>query len=778
MGAADYARRALLVSGLVLIFGLTPGGERLHAQEGVINEVIVTARKREESLQETPLAVTAITADQLELRSFQNLTDVSRVTPNMVFDLGAGNTGGSGNAQIFIRGIGQTDFLFTSDPGVGLYVDGVYFARSTGIVMDLDDLERVEILRGPQGTLFGKNTIGGAINIISRHPQDELDARLTLTTGSRDRLDVQGMVNLPLVPDKLKARVTGSFRNQDGYVDRLLQPGRALGDVDSAFLRGLVEWTPAADWTFLLAADWTRKREESVANELIAVDTTPASPVLLLWNSLVAPGLGTFYDTSFLSGEFTSNATGPSYSNIDMWGVALTAERRIGENLWIKSITAYRNQDLAFAQDQDHSPLRYTETTNDNEHEQISQELQLGGRAFDDRLDWVLGGFYMHEEGSDVFDLVLAGGLFSALEALPLPLIPLAPGVLCPAPFPTPCAGGAGNPFNVGLDLEATIFDDIEINSYAAFGQGTFDVTDQLSVTGGLRYTYENKDFGTSMMRNASGVLAVPPTRVRDSWDNVSGRAGLEYQWTPDVMTYFSAARGFKSGGFNGRAQTLFEIGSFDPEKVMAYEIGVKSAWFDNRLQLNVAGFFSKHKDMQLTSLRPIGGLIVVVTENAGEAEMKGAELEFVALPVPDLQVRGGFGYIDAEYTKLDPGTTVSLTDELVNTPNWTASFAFDYSIPMDQYGLLIVSSDVTYRSSYFNEVTNFPLLEQDGYALVGARLTYKSPDERWSLAVFGTNLTDERYITNGLHSFGSLGTADATFGRPREWGVSLSARL
>jgi len=780
----DRARWQGVLSWIICAFACITGAVLDGVALAAIEEVVVTARRREERLQETPLAVTAFTPGQLTARNIDRLDQIARFTPNLIFDAGTGNTGGSANGQVFIRGIGQTDFLFASDPGVGLYVDEVYFPRATGVVMDLVDVERIEVLRGPQGTLFGKNTIGGALNIASRAPAEALGAQVTVTGGSRDRIDARGGADLPLVQDVLYARLSFSTRNQDGYVRRLAPDGRREGDVDGTAVRGQLRFTPGSDWTFTFAGDVTRKRERAIPSELVAVrPATPADPALFLWNMLVAPtlGPGVAQDARWLRPDFTNASTGPNFSDFDMWGVSLVASGPLGGALRLKSITAWREQDSQFGQDQDGSPLRYTETTNDNAHESVSQEFQLAGEGFGDRLTWVAGVFYMHEDGDDRFDTALAAGLFGALEALPGPFVPLAAGVPCPPPpgVPLPCAGGPGNPLNIGLDFEATFIDAIDIDSYAVYGQGTFAITDALSLTAGLRYTYERKEFTTELTRNAAGVTTLPETTIDNNWDAFTPRIGLEYRFTPELMTYFSAARGFKSGGFNGRAQTLAEIGTFNPEYVWSYEVGLKSEWFARRLLVNLAAFHTDYSDIQILSLRAVGGgILAAVTENAGDADIDGAELEIAAQPLEGLELRGSLGWIDAAYTELAPNATVLPGDDFVKTPKWNASLAGQYHLALASMGAIVLGADVSYRSRYVNEATNEPLLVQEPVTLVGARVAWVSPDDHWEVALFGTHLTDERYKVNGLSGFGFIGQAGATFARPREWGLSLSARF
>jgi iron complex outermembrane receptor protein len=744
-----------------------------------LDEIVVTARKREEKLQETPVSITAFTSAQLELPAFEDLTDVSRFAPNVTFMTGTGSTGGSANAQVFIRGVGQTDFLFSSDPGVGIYVDDVFYARSTGAVLDIVDLERVEVLRGPQGTLFGKNTVGGAINIVSKRPGEDFGATLELTGGSRSRADLRGSLDLPLVPGVLHSRITASVRSQDGYVRRILQGGARQGNADRDAARLQLNWLPG-DWDVMLTADYSERDEESIATELMAVN--PMAPGALLWNMLVAPflGGGTAANAGDLSAPWTNHSTGLNYSDFETWGLSLAATRPFGSNYRFKSVTAYREQDSQFAADADHSPLLFTETSNDNEHDQFSQELQLNGTSFDSRLEWVAGVFYMRENGKDVFDNDLGPGLWAALETLPAALIPLVPGVPCPPPpgVPLPCVGGPGNPLNVMLDFDATLYSDIRIESYAIYTQGTWALSDRLGLTLGGRYTQEEKDFTSQLTRNASGVISVPRTTVSRSWDAFTPKLGLEFQWTPELMTYVTASRGFKSGGFNGRAQSPLEIDAFDPEYLWSYEAGLKSEWFGRRLVANLAAFHNRYKDIQLTSLRPAAGILAVVTENAGKADVSGFELELVAQPADGFLLRGGLGYIDAEYTSLNPLATVTLDTSFVKTPEWSANAAAQYSFAAGAAGTLTIGADLSYRSKYYNDTTNLEILAQGDVTIAGAFLRFQSASERWEVTAFGTNLGDERYIVNGFNGLTSFGAASATFAPPREWGLTVRVKL
>lgn len=765
--------RAGLLAGIGLVLAAGPA----PAKEEALEEIIVTAQRREERMQETPVSITAFSADSIRELSVNDLSDIGDFTPNMNFSNSPGGSGGGNNAQIYIRGVGQNDFLITTDPGVAVYMDGVYVARSMGAIMNVMDMERVEVLRGPQGTLFGKNAVGGALSLIAAKPANELDASVEVKGGSRDRIDATGMLNLPLVPGILSARVAAQTRNQDGYGDRLAD-GVDLGDVNEDAVRASLLWQPSGTLKFTLIGDYSRGREESVSQHLMTVDPTNA-PLLNLWNALVGfPNGFPMTSALVLDDEYDTLQTGRSINEMDVYGISLTADWEVG-GINVKSITAYRDSDVDFSRDGDNSPAPYVETFNNTDQNQFSQELHASGSAFSGRLDWLVGAYYFDENAIDHTDVVLADGLFNALEALPAPVIPLGPWP-CPQPpgSPLPCIGGAGNPINEQFDLRFDVFNEIDIESVAVFGQGTYHLTDQWTITGGLRHTWESKDYLLIHQRLHAGTFVVPPTEIGDDWSELTPRAGTEYRWTENLMTYFVASRGFKSGGFNGRPTTQEAVESYDPEFVWSYEIGIKSEWLDRRLRLNAAAFHNDYTDIQLTSVRatPEGNLLLVV-ENAGEADVDGFEVEMVARPVEWLDLAAGVGYTDAEYSKLNPGASITEDAKFVQTPEWTFNASAQFTWPLADWGTVRLRGDYSYRDDMFTDPNNTPILHQDGYGLVNARIAFTSVDEHWELALSGTNLTDERYIGNGIAALDSFGTAEAYFGPPAEWALSLSYR-
>jgi len=740
-----------------------------------LEEIIITARKRTESLQETPLAITALSSNQLEQRNIGNLVDIGAFAPNVVMNTSPSSSGGGNNIQIYIRGIGQTDFLFTTDPGVGIYIDGVFHPRTLGGAMDLLDLERVEVLRGPQGTLFGKNTIGGAVSLTSQKPTGESGGWADVTIGSYNRLDARASFDFAL-SDTVFAKLSVSSKNRDGHGKRLEfgtdEVLDTAGDENAVSTRLALRWMASDTVTVDLVADYLREREKAPLVTLSYFDDNGATfgGLTGLWNALVGGPAGQTMSSDFITGDpFTSYATGPNRNDLDAYGLAMTVNWDINENLSLKSITAYREMNAVFGSDTDASPITYVETEQEQDQNQISQELQLIGTSFDDKFEWVVGLFYFDEYGKDVNDVNLATGLYNGLEGIP--------GPLDGSPLSAPTApGGPGNPINLGLDLEFNIFNEIDIKSYAAFTQGTYSITDKLRLTGGARVSHEEKTYVLEHTRDASNSFIIPETTVENSWTSFTPMGSLDYRWTDDVMTYASVSKGFKSGGFNGRPTTSAAVDSFDPETIVSYEIGAKTQWLDNRLQFNISAFQGNYTDIQLGSISADAtGNLVLRIQNAGKAKVRGLEFEMQARPTPGLDINASAGYVDFEFTELNAGVQEITIDAVPpKTPKWTATAGVQYSWDVGDSSSMYIRGDWSYQARTHQNVQNTDIIEAPAYSLVNARLVYENEDGGWSAALSVTNLTDEIYVANGYQTLTSFGTANLMYGRPREWGFSI----
>ena len=732
------------------------------ADAPTLDDIVVTARKREENLQDTPISVAAFSGDALAERQVANVADVGNFTPNLIIDSASALGGSSSTISAFIRGVGQSDFNLTIDPGVGLYLDGVYISRSVGSLLDTVDLARVEVLRGPQGTLFGKNTIGGAIVLTSEQPDEEFAGQLEAVTGSYDRIDIKGMLNVPL-GDRLAMRITGSSQNRDGYYRRLQDGGR-MGNKSSLSGRFQLAWEATDTLTLSLSVDGTRAREEGKPLTLIAVN--PVADFAGFWNfavngancftpptGLPVPNRPPCYNDQWITADRrATNTTGANFSDLDLWGGSLTVDWEWGA-VNFKSITAYRDLESAFFQDYDGSPLPIGETGNDYSQTQFSQEFQFSGTALDDRLKWLVGLYYLNEKGTDVNSLT-----FSVADFI---------------------SGGR-----------------VSNDSYAAFSQLGFAVTDQLNVTIGARYTSETKRFlpdqfivadrtGGSILAlsqlfiptgNPNGNLILPRAQASIKDEEFTPAVSIDYKASDDVLLYASYSKGFKSGGFTQRVfPPEAVIPDFGPERVTAYEVGIKSELFDRRLRLNLAAFQSDY-----------GGLQIIVNEgvapkvrNAGKARIRGFELEAEAVVSDAVRFSGGVGYTHAEYLQVDPAAAgITAANKFGNVPAWTATAGL--SVDLFRLGSGQVSSriDWSYRSAHFKDAVNTPEIRQPAYSLVNASISYEPEGERWGLTAGITNMFDKDYLVSGYNDLATIGVITGTYARPREWFVKASVRF
>ncbi|MCC7411429.1 MAG: TonB-dependent receptor [Gammaproteobacteria bacterium] len=781
-------RRPLNGSILGLVVAALPSlvaVESAHAQQAALEEIVVTARRVEERLQTTPVAVSAFTTDMLEQLSATNVGDLAGFAPNLYKNTGP--TGGN-DGYYYIRGVGQFDLNPAVDPGVGTYLDGVYLGRIMGASFDTMDVARVEVLRGPQGTLYGRNTMGGAINVVTSDPGEVFGAKARITAGSRDRIDGQVSVDLP-VNDQFKLKLSGLTRNQDGWGHRR-SDGETFADTETLAGRIKALWEPTDNLAVRLSLDGTDS------------DGTPAHQILVGYQALPHPFLpvpstplgvpfpfpGTPFDfTPFVSKQnagvdiYDHNSSVPAKANLDVWGVSGTIDWDVA-NLHVKSITSYRELEQFHPQDYDETPFAFFDGAFNTDQDQFSQELQLRSAFMDERVDWLLGVYYFKENVFHNNQVCLGGN-----NGLP----PFAPG------------------FAILTDRSACLQNnqryDLDIETWAVFANVNFHVTDRITAIAGFRYTDETKKYAfDNFIDNTAGVFSFfgfPPIAfptlspdnpaltvspfAEDSWDDWTPKFGLNYQVNDDMMLYFSYSEGFKSGGFNGRQSPnaltgLFDpLSSFDPETITTYEFGMKSEWLDRRVRLNVAGFLSTYENIQMLVVDPTSGFFNQI--NAAAADVDGFEVELLARPIEPLDLMANLGYADAGYTKLDPVLAfngITTDDPLVNTPEWTMSYGAQYTLPLGGWGSFAVRGDYVYIDDLCYQAACNRLDLQDGYGIVNIRGTWTSPDERLSVSAFGLNVLDEEYYANSQDVISQgLGVAFAQPGRPAEWGLELSYR-
>ena len=711
-----------------------------------LDQIVVTARRVEESLIDSPVAVSVTTGSELEKGDVSQITGITETAPNVNFSFAGTSSGSDSAAVVFIRGVGQNDFTVVSDPGVGIYVDGIFLGRSVGSVIDIFDLEQVEVLRGPQGTVFGRNSVGGAINITTADVEDEFGGSARIVAGNDARFEQFLTLNVP-VTDTFGIR--GSFFNRDrnGTVERT--DGVVLGDDNIFGGRLKAQWTPTDRFRSTLSFDISRENEESAAEVLL--DSIEDSLFVGFFNndtfgngSTDAAGClggGALTNTAcandqFVLGPFNSAETGPSNNDSTVWGISLINEFDISENLTVKSISGYRDVDAEFARASDGTPFDIFATETTFDQDQFSQELQLIGSNFDNRLNWVAGAFYFQEDAVS----------FDTVTFLP----------------PT-------NPLFIGAETDN--------NNWAVFGEATLDVTDRLRVLGGVRYTDESKNTDltsislTAPVDNLSGPAA---GEIDQSFTEVTWRGSVIYGLTENSNIYFTASRGFKSGGVFQRVvaavDNIADL-TFEPEFVNLYELGFKTEIEQLGLRLNIAGFISDYTDIQLDGAPP--GSFATIQFNSGDASINGVEVEFDWSPIDNLLLSGAFGYIDAQYENLLPGSLVTEDDQLVRTPEVTWSLNGSYEFDLGNRGTLIPGFNWVYNSSTAFEATNTDLTTQDSFNALDLSLRYEFDQQPLNLTFGLNNVTDAEYLVAADFN-GTIGYELGVFARERNFFVAV----
>ncbi|MBN1238970.1 MAG: TonB-dependent receptor [Gammaproteobacteria bacterium] len=780
-------RRGFLAS-LAMLFGAQSEAlaQAPEARPAVLEEVVVTARRRAEDLQDVPVAVTALSADALERRQIQTTTDLDRVTPSMQFTSYGQLSGNNSAAVVFIRGVGQLDPTPAVDPGVGIYIDDVYMGRAVGGAMDFFDVDNIQVLRGPQGTLFGRNTIGGAVLINSVMPGDEFEATLRARIGEDDLREVFGAVTVPL-SDRVSARLSGGARRRDGYVTRVVD-GQDLGDDDVIALNASLRWDASDSLEVILRADYSKEDENGSPFVFKGINTTAPVPAIVsvaagcpgatIPFAPLAPGDPAFGapfvpDTADLRcannawemGPYTNGGNAPVESTFDVTGTSATVNWDISDRLTLHSISAYRNTDWTGIRDADNTPLTLITTDYTSESTQLSQEVRLdyGG----DRMNGVVGVYYFDEDTDDRVTVPLA--------------FPPAPPVIGSL-----LAGGPGT-----RDLQ---FVNLTTKSIAAFTEWTYDVTDALSLTGGVRYTEDDKSLQGTIWNifpetdpdpsplpteaiPDGGPLFVYPDRFSESFDKVTGSASLRYSFDNGWMIYGSYATSFKSGGYNQRYNAPpagFVPVPFSEETVDTLEFGFKADITDT-FRLNGALFSSDYDDIQLIYRQGVVPLLF----NAGKATIDGIELEFQLVPNDRLIFEGALSYLDDEIKDITdvPGATATITPDnsLPFTPELQANLGLGYRFPLNNGWSMTPRIDASYTDQQYFDAGNTEITaQQESVTVTNLSLVLES-GSRWRATLHVENLTDELYPVQGNASLATLGYAEIIYARGRNVQASVS---
>jgi iron complex outermembrane recepter protein len=758
-----------------------------EGDQGQLQEVTVTAQFREQNLQETPIAITAINAAMLESRNQTDIAQVAGQAPNVTLQPNGAAFGSSMVA--FIRGVGQTDFNLALEPGVGIYVDDVYYATLTGSLLDLLDLDRVEILRGPQGTLAGKNSIGGAIKLFSQKPTGEGGGYLEAATGTLNRMDARGAGDFKLA-DNLFARVSFATKHHDGYVRRLdygcthpgsnipqhqVGDGCELGrDGSQAFDAGRIalRWAASDAVDVNLAADLTNDQSSVQANTLVKYAGALGAATFIPGVNGAPETFGPQYvpygpgsqdpnhpNDPYLSyATYTSNAgsfvfgpdpygpiTIPAINHLKSWGVSGSVDWKLAERLTLTSVTAYRNYSNQFAEQTDASPIGVEILLQRQKHHQFTQEVRLNG-AVGTAVDYTFGLFYLDQDGG-----------LNARVGLPW----------------------------VGFDFIHGP-DQTPAKTKAAFANAEWHATDKLTLGAGLRYSDEQKDY-VYFRHNADGSEVTDPAGYNGLVAGLSGSAAhfegnrtdrrvhLDYQITPDIMTYVQTSTGYKGGGVNPRPFIPSQTRSFDPETLTAYEWGLKTNLLDHRMRLNLAAFYNNYKDIQLT-LTACPTAPCALPANIGSAHVKGAELETEIRPLDHWEIDASASYLDFQYTEIaDPTSNITLGMTTPYTPKTKWSVGTQYEWALGGKGTLTPRLDLTHQSSQFSNPINDPLWNEiDAYSVLNARLTWRNADATWQAALNVTNVTDKLYYLTLFDLHDSAGYVSGQPAMPREWSISV----
>ncbi|BBC71100.1 conserved hypothetical protein [Altererythrobacter sp. B11] len=766
------------------------------AQQGV-EEIVVTAQFREQNLQDTPLAITAVSGAMLDARSQTNVAEVAAQAPSVSLKPQGSSYGPSLVASI--RGVGQYDFNPALEPGVGLYIDDVYYATLTGSLFDLLDLDRVEILRGPQGTLAGRNSIGGAVKLYSKRPEGSNTGYVSATYGIRDRIDLRASADFRLT-DTISTRLSGVSKSQDGYIKRMdfgcvypagesaINPAGGVprilpsnsdcvlareGEVNYQAVRGQLRWQPSSSVDVNIIADYTNDDRTTGGSVLLERRNAAGAVVSPNYPYPPNPAARVFdinpydaaipYDSRFVCGEYCNYATYQSLADngqaaqtvdgrtsFEGWGVSGQVDWDLNDTMQLVSISAYREYRTLFSNDDDLSPLAHSLGRGDLSFWSFSQEVRLNGSLLDDALEYTLGGFYMDQRSVYATTQVLR---YAGL---------------------TPFIGD----------------DPVNADTKAAFAHLAWHPIDPVTLTFGIRYTDEHKDY-TYSRRTPDGDIHPQQGAldgVTGNYDNsrVDYRLNALYEVTPDISVYAQWSTGFKGGGINPRPFYPQQVLSFGPETLESYEVGFKGDLFDRMMRLNVAAFYSNYDDIQLSLTNcPQAGagfnVPCALPANAGDAHVKGVEVETSLRPAEGFMIDGSVSYLDFDYISgsIIPASGIQPGMVSTYTPKWKWSYGMQYEVPLGSAGFVTPRFDASYQSDIYTNAVNADTNKIDDYIVANARLTWKNEDEDLEIGVEVTNLFDKYYLQSLFDlTRAGAGFATALPGRPREWAVTAKKRF
>jgi iron complex outermembrane recepter protein len=756
-----------------------------NAAPAELDEIVVTARYRAESLQDTPISISALNASDLEARGITDVTGLTAVTPSTTL-VKEGSTGGN-TLVAYIRGLGQANYSLAFQPGVPIYVDDIYQPTAFGSMLTLGDIERVDVLRGPQGTLFGKNSEGGAVSIRQVDPKGDNSGYAEAGVGSFNDRRIRAAFDTSLIADTLFMRVAAGSENSDGYVSTYdyscVNPNNhgtlkstvdvncktgTEGGLSDTYARLAFKWLASDNVTARLEATTSRDRDETVPEVPLIINPNYPGSDLAAFNSKVAvPLTGVAINQSFINrnpysnyATFNNPLSGLQYQNSNpqtIWDITGKLDWQLPGHMTFTSISGYHNQDGSIVEYKD-GPIPINMVQNNIRYESYTEEDRLSGTSFGDKFDWTAGVYYFHGQGTDQSDVHLV--------------------VSAVGPF---------------YGINEVLYNPTTDRDESVYLHGVYHVTDQLSVEAGARYSNDKFEY-TYEGVNVAGVpvnplkpagsysFGVPAIPVSEKTSRVDPKVAIQYQWTPHFMTYAEYATGFKGAGTNPQPINPATATPFAAEKLKSYEIGAKSEWLDRRVTVNGDIYYNDVTDLQLIgyAATTLGGTI---TLNAGEAHISGAELEIQAKPVQNLLFNISGDYMHFRYASLGPAAYnptlnpggLFLSDTAPYSPEVKVNVGVQYNIGLGSLGSLTPRVDDTYTSRVYFDPQNLLASSQGGYSLLNGHMTYAPLEGKWTTTLDVNNLTNKLYYLSMFNQLSSFGILTGQPGMPRN--VMLSAK-
>ena len=692
-------------------------------------EIVVTAAKRSENLQAVPISISAISGSDLAKSRISSVDSLVSKVVNLQLTSIVGD-----NTPIFsLRGVSMSDYSLNQSSPVATYYDEVYKGNFAFLGVAMYDLERIEVLRGPQGTLYGKNTTGGAVNLISRTAKlGESSGNFSAGYGNYNRIDVNGAVNLPL-GEKAALRVAGSFAHADGWFKNVVPGKPDLAETREWGLRGTLYFEPSDGVTITLRGSTSYQNPHNYG-------------IFAQPEAINRPGLGKW--------EIASNET--TRRKARTYSAALTANVDVSDTLTLTSISSYDKGSLHFVEDTDGQSIQLLEIPYDDEAKQFAQDLRLTSTS-GGPFDFILGAYYAHEQvfNSSTFRIALdvdANGdnVINAQD--------------CADGLPLACQ--FKNQFDQTKE-SAALYTDLK-----------YALGDKVTLHGGLRFTHDTGrqyNFSSDALGvdNSLIVNLIPLSELKYSTDNLSGKIGLDYKFDSGNLAYASVSRGYRAPSFN--AQAFFdpsELSVAKAEKVTAYEVGLKTRFADRRVTLNLAGFYYDYRNQQFINVDPASAAQTLL--NIPQSRIFGGEVELTVRANDRFTLHGGLGLLS---TKIISGTVSGSNvadNKLSNAPSLSFNLGVDLTLFDSSAGKLSLHPEMSYQTSQFFEVVNIPRLRQNGYALLGGHIDWESKDKRWNVSVWGKNLADKQYFTSRVDLLAGFGFDYNHIGNPRTYGITL----